>query len=71
MAQLETVEQLIKRRDALASARFQGARVVQFADRMVTFRSDAEMAQLIAILDRQIRGDTPVSTVRITSSKGL
>lgn len=68
---MATTEELIKHRDDLTKARFQGARSVQFGERVVTFRSDAEMAALVVTLDRQIAGTSPITTVRITSSKGL
>ena len=68
---MATMEEMIWLRDELVTARFTGARILKFQDREVTMRSDAEMAALIASLDRQIGTATPITTVRITSSKGL
>ncbi len=58
----------------LEAARFAGLRVVQRDGRSVEYRTDAEMRQAIADLNREIaaaEGRPPVSTIKFYGSKGL
>lgn len=70
-----TLAELYKARDDLHKARFNdGARVVEWGERRIEYRSDAELRQAMVDIERQIReaeGRSPVTTIRITSSKGL
>lgn len=71
---MATLAELLGQRSELEAARNGGLRALQDASgRRVEYKTDAEMATAIAALDRQIaalRGG-PITTVRITSSKGL
>lgn len=57
----------------LLEARFQGVRQIRFGDEEITYRSDAEMATVIADIERRIAAfrSPAVRTIRIQSSKGL
>ncbi len=60
--------------DSLRAARAEGVRRVEFGDRRLEFRSDAELVAAIGGLERQIAqmsGATPVQIVRFSTSKGL
>lgn len=65
--------QLTQWRDALMAARYKGVRTVEYDGKRVTYANDAEMANALADLDREIAstGDSRVSVVRIQSSKGV
>lgn len=68
------LEELLSQRTELTKHRNSGQRAVQFGERRVEFKSDAEMQAAIAALDRDIaalQGRPAITTVRITSSKGL
>lgn len=71
---MATLDELISRRAALTKHRSSGVRAVQFADRRLEYKSDAEMQAAISALDREItalQNNPIITTVRITSSKGL
>lgn len=64
---------LIAWRDALKHRRFTGERAIEYDGKRVEFKSDQEMAEAIAALDRDIAAlsKTPVGAVRLLPSKGL
>ena len=65
--------ELVRWRDALMAARYQGVRTVEYDGKRVSYASDAEMANALADLERRIAecGGRRVSVVRIQSSKGV
>ena len=70
---MPTVAELQTRLDNLRAARAEGVRRVEFGDRRVEYRSDAELATAIADLERQISnlgGAASVRMVRFSTSKG-
>ncbi len=59
--------------DALEAARFRGIRVVQFAERSVTYKSDTDLANAAAALRDKIaalEGGKSSGNVRVLSHKG-
>ncbi len=71
---MPTVAELQARLDNLLAARAEGIRRVEFGDRRIEYRSDAEMIAAIGDLERQIArqcGAVPVRMVRFSTSKGL
>lgn len=60
-------------RQKLAEVRAHGMRTVQYGDKKVEYRTDAEMRAALADLDRQIAqaSGKRILQVRIASSKGL
>jgi len=69
-----TLNDLIAKRDALETARFEGVTSVTYDGRHIQYRSDAEMATAIADLNRRIaacNGQRPVSMITFSSRKGL
>lgn len=71
---MATLADLIKWRDALLRARFAGTRKVETEGHTVEYKSDSEMASALAELERRIdaaSGATRITTIRISSSKGL
>lgn len=71
---MATLAELQAQKAALEAARFGGLLTVQSEEERITYKSDAEMAAAIAAIDRQIvalSGTGRVTTVRISSSKGL
>jgi len=70
---MPTLAELQTRLDNLRAARAEGVRRIEYADRRLEFRSDAEMATAIADLERQIfnlSGIASVRMVRFSTSKG-
>lgn len=67
LAQLQTW------RAALQAARFNGTRTVEYDGRKVEYRTDAELRQAIADVEREINqaNGGRITCVRIASSKGL
>jgi hypothetical protein len=72
---MASLQDLLAQRQALTECRNTGVRSVTLSDgRQTEYRSDAELAAAIAALDRQIaalRNGMAITTVRISSSKGL
>jgi hypothetical protein len=68
---MPSLEELIKQRDDLIAARNTGAKSVRYDDYEIVYRSDTEMRNIIAALDQQISSRRTITTVRISSSKGL
>lgn len=70
MADRATLE---ARLDALLAIRDQGVLTVEYGDKRVTYRSDAELARAIADLERRLAAhDRPaVTDILIRSTKGL
>lgn len=64
---------LTAQRAQLQALRAKGLRAVEYSDRRVEYRTDAEVAAALADIDRRIAAlqGTRVNTVRIHSSKGL
>ena len=54
----------------LKRARASGARRVEFGERRVELRSDAELANALAALEAEIGGSTVPRNVIVRSSKG-
>lgn len=67
------VAELTAWRDKLKKARYVGLRVVEYDGMRIEYKSDTEMADAIAALDREISGQqaTPVTTLRLLPGKGL
>lgn len=66
--------QLTVWRDALLRARYAGIRIVESDGRRVEYRSDGELRQALADVERAIREAErrpPVTQIRFSSSKGL
>jgi len=63
--------QLTQWRDALMAARYKGMRTVEYDGKRVTYATDTEMANALADLERRIASTSPISVVRIQSSKGV
>lgn len=60
-------------RDKLEEARFRGVRSVEYDGKSVTYRSDAEMAQALAALERRIAALSQGSRskiIHVSTSKG-
>jgi hypothetical protein len=68
MASQETLQLWL---DRLQAARASGVLTVEYGDRRVTYRNDAELAAAIADVSRQLRGPQQVHTVLFQTSKGL
>lgn len=71
---MANIEELQAWRDALQQARFSGTRTVEYGDKKIEYRSDVEMRQALADLDRMIAaaGIRPsVSQIRFSATKGL
>jgi hypothetical protein len=69
-----TVSELQARLDELRRVRSEGRRELRYANgRHIVYGSDAELADAISDLERQIAASTttPVHTVLVGSSKGL
>lgn len=69
-----TLDQLKKQRDALMTARFQGVLTVRAGDKWVTYRSDAELADALTAIEREIKraqGQNNPRRIRTVCSKGL
>jgi hypothetical protein len=56
---------------ALEQAIATGATRVRYADRDVTYRSLAEMRDLLAEMKEQVNGTTRTRQIRVTSVKGF
>ncbi len=59
---------------ALEAARYAGERSVQYGDKKVEYRTDAEMRAALADLNRQmdaVSGTPRVSMILTSSSKGI
>lgn len=68
-----TPEALLRYREALLRARYNGQRRVSYEGREVEFRSDSELRAAIADLERRLTaagGETRISQIRVISSKG-
>lgn len=57
--------------DALEAALATGARRVQYADRSVEYRDQAEMESLLARMKADLAGTVPVRQVRLATRKGF
>jgi hypothetical protein len=71
---MATLAQLQAWKAALEAARYKGLRTVEYGDRKMEYRTDAEMRIALADLTRQIdaaSGSPSVSMIRISSSKGI
>lgn len=71
---MPTLSELQARLETLRQHRAAGTAEVAFSDnRRVTYKSDDQMAAAIADLERQIAAltTTPVTTIRISATKGL
>ncbi len=71
---MATLAEMTAWRSALERARYSGRRTVRFGDREVTYKSDSEMADALADLNRRIAeasGAGRIQAIRISSSKGL
>lgn len=70
-----TLAELEAFRGGLLAARYGGTLSVRTADgRMVTYRSDAELASALDDIERRIaaaQGSKPTRQVRVSTSKGL
>ena len=60
-------------RDVLMKARFTGERVVQYGDTRLEYKTEAEMRDALAALDREISqlSGSGVRDVRVYTTKGL
>lgn len=68
-----TLEQLQAARARLLQIRGKGVSSYQIGDRRMEFKSDVELNAALADIERRIAAltSTPVSTVVVTSSKGV
>ena len=68
-----SVTDLQARLDALRATRATGQLKVEYADRRITYKSDAEMAAAIHDLERQIATAqaSRICTILVVPSKGL
>lgn len=59
---------------SLEEARYAGERTVEYGDKKVEYRTDAEMRTALADLNRQIdaaSGASRIALIRVSSSKGI
>ena len=69
-----SVDQLEGFRDALETARFRGVREVEYDGERIAYKSENDMRQALADLDKRIAALTserPITDIRFTYSKGL
>lgn len=69
-----TLEQLKSQREALQTARFNGVLTIKAGDKLVTYKSDAELQAALADMDREIarqEGRPRARSIRTVCAKGL
>lgn len=69
-----TLDQLKAQRETLQAARFNGVLTIKAGDKWVTYRSDKELADALAALQREIasvQGTPRARRIRTVCGKGL